>query len=373
MLKLSNETKIGILSIVAIALGIWGFKFLKGINMLTPARTYFVRYDRVDQLLPSAPVTISGFQVGTVKRMYIDPDDDRSIIAELNINRGVDIPKKAVANIISVSIMGGKAVSLDFDQPCTGDDCAQNGAWLTGKSKNFLQSMIGSPEALDPYTEKLKTGLTSVYDSIADPNDPKGFGRTLVKLDQTLLNMVQMTNKLNKMLDASSSGIARTTNNVAGITQGLNDNQKYLISTLANLDSITNQLKNAGLSSMARTAMDSVTMSLSSLRRTLSAAEGSLHQVDSLAQKLNNGDGVASKLLTDPELYENIVRTSRHLQLLMQDLRLNPKRYTTVKLKVFGKNKTKDYKLPVDDPAYYQMLDSMERAYSRRIENQRKN
>jgi hypothetical protein len=57
------------------------------------------------------------------------------------------------------------------------------------------------------------------------------------------------------------------------------------------------------------------------------------------------------------------------MELLLQDLRLNPKRYTTVKLKLFGKNKTKDYANPIDDPAYQMLVDSLERAYSKKAKH----
>jgi hypothetical protein len=53
----------------------------------------------------------------------------------------------------------------------------------------------------------------------------------------------------------------------------------------------------------------------------------------------------------------------------MQDIRLNPRRYNTVKLKIFGGNKVKDYKVPAEDPAYRLMMDSLEREYSRKIDS----
>ena len=113
MFKLSNETKIGILAVVAIAIGIIGFKYLQGINVLKTSTTFKVRYANVDQLRPGAPVFISGLQVGMVKNLYVDPDDGKSIIAELNIDHADRIPKDAVATIIGLTLMGGKAVRLD--------------------------------------------------------------------------------------------------------------------------------------------------------------------------------------------------------------------------------------------------------------------
>ena len=167
MFKISNETKIGLLAIVAIALGIWGFKFLKGMNVLTASQTFYIRYDNVEQLRPSSPVFINGLQVGMVKDIFVDPEDDQTIVTVINLERRIDIPKNTVAVIVSESIMGGKAIDLEINGTCEGGDCAQSGDYLTGRTKSFFESVIGNPKELDAYTERLRIGLTALYDSIA--------------------------------------------------------------------------------------------------------------------------------------------------------------------------------------------------------------
>jgi phospholipid/cholesterol/gamma-HCH transport system substrate-binding protein len=369
-MKLSNETKIAIFAIMAILLGIWGFKFLKGINILTTSRVFYVRYDNVDQLLVSSPVMVNGLQIGTVKKLELDKTDDKTIIATLNIDGAADIHKDAIAVIRSASIMGGKAIDLVSPAPCQGADCAQSGDYLKGSTKNFLQSVVGNPEELDAYTQKLLTGVTAIYDSIADPNDPQGLGRSLVALEQSLLNMEIMTRKINKFLDAGTSGITATANNTAAITQALRDSNKDITAALANINTLTEQLKNAGLDKTAQKAngaIDSMSLSISSLRHTLTTTQMALTRIDTLAAGLVAGKGLAGKALTDEELYDNLARTTRHVQLLLQDLRLNPKRYTTVKLKIFGKNKTPNFTNPIEDPAYQRLIDSLERDYSRKL------
>jgi phospholipid/cholesterol/gamma-HCH transport system substrate-binding protein len=370
MLKLSNETKIGILAVVALGLAIWGFQFLKGINVLKTSKTYYVRYQNVDQLRPSAPVFINGFQVGMVKDMYVDSEDDRTIIAVLNIDRGVDFPPDTKATIVGLGLMGGRAIELKFDHPCNGDECAQSGTFLQGASQSLVQTLIGDPAQLDEYMARLRIGLTSIYDSIADPNDPQGFGKTLVALQASLQNIALLSHNLNRMVEANNASLATTTKNLAGISTAINAGNQDITQTLSNLAAISSQLKAARLDSSAikaSVAIDSVTASLSDLRVTLGGAQSAIAKVDTLAQHLVNGEGSAGKLLTDEELYDNLVRTSRHLQLLLQDLRLNPKRYNTVKVKVFGKNKTPDYDNPLDDPAYRLLIDSLERDYSRKL------
>lgn len=370
MLKISNETKVALLAIAAVVLGIWGFKFLKGQNVLTPSKSFYVRYDNVQDLRVSASVFIRGLQVGSVKKIYIDPVDDRTIIVVLNIESGFDVPKDAIATITSPTFMGGRAIDLIFNHPCE-DDCAENGDYLKGSSRSFLAGMI-QPGEIDVYTERLRKGLTINIDSLAKAN-PESFAGTFEALDNSLKNIEALTYRLNLLLAASEKGLTRTIDNTAALTGSLNDNKDELASILRNLDTLSNQLKGAGLdqnSHKAGQALDTLTRRLSDLRQTLKTTEKTLSSVDTLAQNLLKGKGLAGKVLSDQVVAEDMERTLRHTQLLIQDLRLNPKRYTTVKLKLFGKNKTKDYSTPFNDPIYTMQADSLERLLSERLHEQ---
>ncbi|MBK8425607.1 MAG: MCE family protein [Lewinellaceae bacterium] len=371
-MKINNETRIALLALVAVGLAIWGFKFLKGIDVFSASQTFYVRYDNVDQLTASSPVFIRGLQVGTVRDLYIDKADDKTIIAVLDIQPDVDIPKDAIATIVGQSLMGGKAVDIFITRPCEGDDCAESGAYLQGAFKSFLQSIVGEPGQIDAYTDRLRKGLSINLDSLAKAN-PNSPAASIESLDRSLRNLELMTNRINQLLASSSAGISATANNAAEITRGLRDSNKDISALIANLSEVSAQLKNADLSkstAKAVSTLDSVTQSLTALRGTLSTTERTISRVDTLAQNLINGEGLVGKSLTDEALYDNLVRTTRHMNLLMQDLRLNPKRYTTVKLKIFGKNKTKGYANPLDAPAYQILLDSLERDYQQRIKQE---
>lgn len=367
MFKIRNEVKIALLAIAALGLGFWGFKFLKGQNVLTTAKTFYVKYDNVDQLRPSSPVFIKGFQVGMVKDMYIDKTDDKTIITVLSIEGKVDIPKDAIASIIGLSLMGGKAVEIVIPHPCDGD-CAESGDYLIGGSKSLIQSLLGDPEGFDVYTDRLKKGLSINMDSLAKAN-PNGMASALNALDHSLLNIEVMTNRLNQILELNEASIRTITGNFASISGTIKANDKNISDAIANLSALSKQLKDAGLdqtTKKATSAIDSVTLSLRSLRGTLATTTGTINRVDTLAQNLIRGKGLVGKTLTDEELYNNLVSTTRHLELLLQDLRLHPERYNTVKVKLFGKKKSK-YANPIEDPAYQILVDSLERDYSKRI------
>jgi phospholipid/cholesterol/gamma-HCH transport system substrate-binding protein len=370
MLKISNEVKIALLALVALGLGFWGFKYLKGMNVLSSAKTLYVKYENVDQLRPSSPVFIRGFQIGMVKDMYIDKTDDKTIIAVLNINGGVDIPKNAIASIIGLSLMGGKAIEVIIPQPCSGKDCAEDGDYLIGGSKSLIESLLGDPAEMDAYTDRLRQGLSIDFDSLARAN-PNGVAGSVVALDNSLHNIEKMTEQLNRILSLNEQSIRTITGNFASISGTIKANDKNISEAIANLSALSAQLKNAGLdetSKKASSAIDSVTLSLKALRGTLAATTGTLKHVDTLAQNLMQGKGLVGKTLTDEELYDNLVSSSRHLHLLLQDLRMHPSRYNTVRVKLFGKNKTK-YSNPVDDPAYQLLVDSLEREYSKKLKD----
>ncbi len=72
-MKISKETKIGAIFIIAAVLLIWGYNFLKGQDILTQSRTFYAVYQNVSGLGKANPVFINGMQVGQVTQMYFDP------------------------------------------------------------------------------------------------------------------------------------------------------------------------------------------------------------------------------------------------------------------------------------------------------------
>jgi phospholipid/cholesterol/gamma-HCH transport system substrate-binding protein len=374
--QIRKEYATALVFILALFIFIWGFKFLKGVNVLSTNQTFYVKYPEVDQLRPSSPVMINGLEVGLVKDMYVDPEDDKSIIVELNLNGKIDIPKNTVATIVGLTAMGGRAIDLEIQGACSGGDCAQSGEYLSGKLKSFLQTVMGDPSELDAYSDKLKYALTTVYDSISDPNDPKGLGKTLLSVNEATRNLAVMTGKINRMLDASSAGISATAKNTAEITGAIKANNANISNALKNLEALTLQLKESDIKksvNSAGMALDTATQTFADLSRTIEDLQMTLLRTDTLVSRLNDGQGTAGKMLTDDALYVNLTSSIRQMQLLAQDLRINPKRYNTVKLKLFGKNKTPNYLNPLDDPAYQMMIDSLERDFMMKQRNGLKN
>ncbi len=350
---MSYETRIGLFAVIVIGIFFWGYSFLKGQNVLTSSKLLYVEYKAVDQLAVSAPVTIKGFQVGTVQDMVLEPKLMQSIIVTLNIDRGIEIPKNAIAWIKSQGVMSGNGISIEFKSPCSGADCVESGDNLEGKVKGLLYSMV-DPSEIPAYTDQLGLGLSKVVDSLMakvgmDGEGGGGNTQTVADLKQTVANMSQLTARLNVLLSNSSGKIDGMLTNFESITSNLASNNAKITELLSNTTALTGQLKNANLGATVgkvNTTMDGASSALKKLETTLAGTEELMANLTKLTADMKNGKGSMGKILQSEELYNNLNKASGEMALLLQDVRLNPKRYTRILSK-----KEKPYVYPEADPA----------------------
>ena len=354
-MKISPELKIGLLAAICIAITVWGYQFMRGKNILIASNFYYAEYDDIDELAATSPVLIRGLKVGIVKEVSLS-DDMQSVIATLDIERGIKIPKTTQALVVSTGIMGGRAVVLDLDKPCTGADCAKRGDFLEGRVLGMFESMFAGSD-LNEYTAKLKKSLgeviSSVGDSISGPEAEGELAETYQDLRTTISNIANITGRLSGSIDNYDRNVRATLGNLNKLSGTLADNNDKIASTLANMEQISTQLKNADLGKTAdnaNSALSEAQQTFASLGETLEQAQATFGELNTVIAGMQAGEGSLGKLLQDPELYDNLNRTSHNLDLLLQDVRLNPKRYINVAL--IGGKKQVPYALPEEDPAF---------------------
>ena len=345
---MKKEISIGIFAIAAILTLIVGYKYLIGNDILDRSQHYFIRYDEVNQLERSAKVYVNGFEVGTVLDMKLDEKDADFMIVEIRVKEDISLPKNTIAVLLSEGVFGGKAISLEFDKICTTGDCIQDGDFIPGGQKGALSSLIGDPTELDAYLSKIESGLDGAFNAIndrmIDPNSDDKLTVTFLALQKTTVTIAAISEKIDRMLAESTKHIASSLTNMEHITQTLANSDAHIGQTIANLDSITTQLKNANPGETLSKSNDAITQ----LSRTMTSMDEALVSLKSILQAMNEGEGTLGKLKKDASLYDQLNQSLTQLELLMQDMRLNPKRY--IHLSVFGK-KQKDYTLPEEDPA----------------------
>ncbi len=352
-LKLSKEARLGLLAIITITVLIWGYRFLKGKNLLDNSNTYYVTYSEVDGLSNSAPIYINGFQVGSVTNVTLKPDDVEKVLVTLEVDGDIKVPKSARAILASDGIMGGKSIILDYTNEDMANGVLGSKEYLQGRTQGLLNSMV-NPSEVDIYFEKLKTNLSGIVDTFTQgggANSEESLMASVEEFQATIKNLSGISNKLNLMLAKSYSSFDQTLANVASLSETLKNSNAKIENIINNLDAVSTDLKEAEIDKTVKAAEGAITevkTSLTTIQGTVQSAESAIDNINKLITKVENGDGSLTALLNDEGLYDNLESTSRNLDLLLQDLRLNPKRYINVS--VFGK-KQKEFTLPEEDPA----------------------
>ncbi|MCB0689004.1 MAG: MCE family protein [Saprospiraceae bacterium] len=351
---MSKEIKIGLLAVVATGLLIWGYKFLLGTNILKRSNTFYVEYGNVDNLQISAPIFVNGFKVGTVKDVYMKPEDLNRVMVVLDVERRIKLPQNTVAELGNAGMMGGKMINLRYTGNCD-SDCIQSGSTLQGKSLGFIESLV-QPSEIDLYMESIKHGIEGVIDTInqtlVEGNPEEGLGKTIADLRVAVANLKGMTMQMNQLFANSSSHLVSVFNNLESVTNNIKENNEQISGLLKNANDITAQLANARLDTTlfkANRALGSTNDAIGTLDETLEKANATFKELQTLLASLNAGKGTMGSLMKDQELYDNLNVMSKNLNYLLQDVRLHPKRYINVS--VFGK-KNKPYDYPDIDPAF---------------------
>lgn len=314
-MKLSREIKTAILVISAILLFIWGYSFLKGRDLFTNYKTLYVEYKNVEGLAVSAPVTINGLVVGKINGLKIN-NQNGNVIVEMQINTDFPISKSSIAEIYASSLIGSQQLAII---PNLQDkSVVEDGDFLKPSSKLGLTDELG--KQLEPLKDKIEKLLDNAntmlegVNQILDNKSKENLRNTLATLDQTMSEFHTASLQLNSILSDNKSKIGNAVTN--------------LDKTVGNFNKISTDLEKANIGGLVQ-----------NLQKTLDNVNGIMGSIDS-------GKGTMGKLIKDEALYTNLAKTSKELELLLQDLRLNPTRYVNVSL--FGK-KNKPYIAPTND------------------------
>jgi phospholipid/cholesterol/gamma-HCH transport system substrate-binding protein len=363
-MKLSNETKVGILATISIVLAIWGYKFLKGQDMLDRTLTIYADYFDAQQINKSAPVFFRGVQIGTIKEIVFRPDNGTKATLVLSIKQNPGIPKNAEAVLFSAGVLDGKAINLVFDKTCKDGNCVQTGDYITGRTMGALESMIGGPKDMDPYIAKLTVGMNMVFDtlgkSLKQPDND--IGKSLRDVQATLINLRATTVLLNQMMAASAGALGSTMKNVEGITANLKGNNDNINNLLSNVNEMTKKANSLDFAKMNHVtegvdkSVDELKKTLTETSKALTETTKTLTELTTTFKNVNSGSGTIGQFATNDSVYHNLNQTLMQSQVLMQDLRLNPKRY--VNLNPF--RKYKPYVVPSQDP----LLDTLQMRYN---------
>jgi phospholipid/cholesterol/gamma-HCH transport system substrate-binding protein len=329
-MKISNETKVGALTAIAITLLILGYNFIRGKTLFKTGHYIFAKYKDTKQIMVSNPVYINGFQVGSVFEIENTDKSLSSILVTIKLKTYYTIPDNSLA-VIRENMLGTPSIEIKLGNSPKG--------MLTGDTIATVSEpgMFGQfADKLEPVTEQLKNTLTSLdnvlknINSVFDPTTKNNLQSVVANLNATTATLVGSAASIEKMLNEQSGSITQSMNNVNSFTKNLADNNEKLSRTMTNVEKTTAQLSQADING------------------SVVQLKSALEKLNTVLAKADSQDGTLGKLLNDKSLYNNLNNSIHSANTLLDDLRMHPKRY--VQLSVFGKkDKSGPLMAPISD------------------------
>lgn len=316
-MTVSNETKVGALTAIAITLLILSFNFLKGKTLLKTGNYIYAKYTDTKGIKISNPVFVKGFQVGAVADIENADPNLESIIVSIKLTDAYNIPVNSVA-VINENPLGTPSIEIKL-----GDNKAflqQGDTLLTAESKGILSGVM---DKLGPVTLQLEKTIATLdtvlknLNTVFDPQTKNNLQSVIANVNKTTESLVVSSASLQQMLNQQTGSIAQSMNNVNKFTKNLSENNERINQSINNVTKATENFSKADL-------VGSVDQ--------LKTAIGNLN---TLVAKINSDEGSLGKLINDKALYNNLNNTIRSANILVDDLRVHPKRY--VNISVFGK------------------------------------
>jgi phospholipid/cholesterol/gamma-HCH transport system substrate-binding protein len=308
----SNELKVGFLALLAFLILYFGFNFLKGNDVFSSARIYYVEYDNVDGLMVSNQVMVNGIEVGKVKKVEIQQAKVNKVLVTLRFSQDIVIPDKTVAVLSDGALLGGKIIRLRLE----GKGNLPEDSFLKGETE---------------------VGVTSLLKERAIP--------VIANADSLLVSFRQISTKfdntgtyLNTLLKTSNETVSNINGSVNGIVA---DNRANVAQISANMKILSADLMETEKQLRPLlTKFNTVADSLQALRigKTLREVDLAVVSLKKIVQGLERGEGTAGKLIKNDSLYLGLNKTLVDLDKLLLDFRLQPKRY--IGISVFGKKNT---------------------------------
>ena len=317
LLRLTKEIKAGLIVVLGITALILGFSYLKSNSLLGKSTTLYAVYNHVGGLQSGTTVSLNGFSVGTIDDITF-LDETGKLMVSFTLTTDLPIPADSKAELYDTSVIGGKGLQIVLGTP--GSRIAQNG---------------------DTLTSMVKIGMTERITELMEPLEAK-VNSAIVETDLLMKN-------LNQLLDTDSQTLLRETlKNFSETSASLKVISKNVSENLAANEKALGTILENTAELISNLSSVSQTLNEADLKGLMTDLDASISATKEILEGIKNGDGAVGEIFTNQELYVSLTSNLNQLEWLLQDLRLNPKRYLSVS--VFGK-KQKDYVAPESDPA----------------------
>ena len=294
-MKLSKEVKIGISTVLVLIMTYWGINYLKGLNVLEPKTTYKMIIDDATGMEVSTSVLVRGVKIGSVSAIKLESIKSK-IEVEITINSDYDIPSDSYMQLFESSIMS--ATKLTIIPGTSATNYSIGDAIEYRYSPSMMQSINAISAKLFATFDKVDTLLNSVNAVLSEKN--------VENIGATLENLTKVSENANDMVVAQKDRLNNIMSNFESLSTSLNASTPEIKQILENMSLVTGSI-NQSLPEM-------------------------MQQIDNILKSVQSPEGTLGKLLNNDAVYNNLDLTLKNMSLLLEDLKLNPKKYVQFSL-----------------------------------------
>jgi len=324
--KIRKEVTIGIVVVVAIGLLVVGLNYLKGVNVFSQPTVYYGIYERINGLEESNPIMINGYKIGQVQDIKILNDGSGRLLVSMMIDKEISIPRDTKALLKSADLLGSMQVHFIL-----GDSTlmAQSGDTLTPDVEGDLVEEVNAQ--LKPIKLKAESLISSVdsvirvIEIILNAESQQNLIESFNGINNAIASLERTSFRVDTLVAEQRVKINSIFSNIDNLSTTLSQNSEELDNIIKNFSQISDTLAKADIAT------------------TVVNANAALAEVQQITEKINKGEGSLGMLINNPDLYKKLESASNNLDLLVEDLRVNPNRY--VQFSVFGRKNTKSVEL----------------------------
>lgn len=322
---MSDEIKVGGLTVVAIAVLVLGFNYLKGNSLLSSKKDIYVLFENAANVSTASPVAMHGLKIGKVtETVYLENEqkmDSFNVIFKVSVKKDFNIPKGSKVEIVDVDMLGTKMLSI---VPANSNNYIVTGDTLIGGVKGGIFASL--EDKIDPVISQVSPALQSIDKLVNNMNEQLlesgKINQLLASLQVSLKNFEKISGKVNTLLDNQSANIEGIVTDAKQLTASLNSNTGHIDSILTNVNSLTGKLNEL------------------EFKKLMASAEKSVGEIEKTLSALNNAEGTLGKLVYEDGIYNGLDSTLVSINALIEDLMANPKRYVSFSL-IERKDKSK--------------------------------
>lgn len=348
-----SELRVGVLVVVSFAILVVAIFFISGKGGVFARRFHLKTYlPAASGLKEGAPVWLAGVEVGKVDRVAISTDQDplRAVEIAMSVRSEYekDIRSDSKARLGSVGLLGDKYIELS--RGLRGTPVGEGGTVegteqadikrLVESSNDLLANLDVLSDKIKSITEKIDRGEGSVGKFINDPTLYNNVSHTVqvaadlmdqMKRGQGSIGKLLVDTELYDHFNAASEKLNRIADRLeagqGSVGKLLKDETLYnnLNETVTKSKTIVSRIEK-GEGTLGKLTAD---------QELYNKMNQALDRLTALADKIDRGEGTVGRLMNDPQLYNNMNAASAEIVKLVYDFRKNPKRFLTIKVRVF--------------------------------------